>query len=54
VVTDLGALEPAIRAAFVVQPDYASRQEAFARGALGNITGAPERAAGHFLSVFAR
>jgi hypothetical protein len=54
VVTDLGALEPAIRAAFVVQPDYASRQEAFARGALGNITGAPERAAGHILSLFAR
>lgn len=51
VVRDLGALWPAIEAAPGLQPDYAGRQAGFARASLGDITGAPQRAAGAILEL---
>lgn len=51
VVDDLGALWATIEAAPGLQNSFAGRQAAFARAALGDVEGAPERAAGAILEL---
>jgi hypothetical protein len=54
VVERLDALLPAIDAAPHVQPGFAERQQAFAKAALGDVSGAaPKRAAKLILDLLA-